>query len=58
MKEEDWLYFEFFLASELGMTVNRLRNELTDTEFIYWSSYYELKTEREKAEMEKSKRGR
>jgi len=40
------------------MTVNRLRNELTDSEFVYWASYYELKTEREKVEMEKSKRGR
>jgi len=40
------------------MTVNRLRSELTDAEFLYWSSYYELKAEREKAEMEKSKRGR
>jgi len=40
------------------MTVNRLRNEITDAEFIYFAAFYELKNEREKEEMEKAKRGR
>ncbi len=37
------------------MTVNRLRNEITDAEFVYFAAFYELKNEREKEEMEKSK---
>ena len=44
------MYFEFFLASELGMTVNRLRHELTEEEFLYWSAYYEVKAKRDKEE--------
>jgi hypothetical protein len=32
-----------FLATELGMTVSRLRQELTDAEFIHFAAYYELK---------------
>ena len=50
------MYFEFFLASELGMTVNRLRHELTEEEFLYWSAYYEVKAKRVKEEMDKIKR--
>ena len=52
------MFFEFFLATELGMTVNRLRTELTDMEFAYFAAFYEIKTEREKEELEKAKRGR
>ena len=31
------------MSCELGMTVSRLRNELTDAEFGYYAAYYELK---------------
>tara|TARA_R100000664_G_C2676624_1_gene86382 strand:+ start:544 stop:666 length:123 start_codon:yes stop_codon:yes gene_type:complete len=37
------------------MTVSRLRTELTDTELIYFASYYELKGEREEAAMNKAR---
>ena len=45
-----------FLATELGMTVSRLRQELTDAEFIHLAAYYELKGKREREEMDKAKR--
>jgi hypothetical protein len=37
------------------MTVNRLRQELTEAEFIYWAAYFENKVEEEKREAERAK---
>lgn len=49
------MFFEFFLATELGMTVSRLRTELTDAEFVHFAAYYEVKGKREKEEMDRAK---
>lgn len=38
------------------MTVSRLRKELTDEELAYYSAYYELKSDRERESLERSKR--
>ena len=45
-----------FLATELGMTVSRLRQELTDAEFIHFAAYYEIKGKREQDAIDKAKR--
>tara|TARA_R100001126_G_scaffold81496_1_gene49908 strand:- start:587 stop:703 length:117 start_codon:yes stop_codon:yes gene_type:complete len=37
------------------MTVSRLRKELTQSEFIHFAAYYELKSEREKEQLDKYK---
>jgi hypothetical protein len=37
------------------MTVSRLRTELTDSEFVYYAAYFELKGERERKEIERAK---
>tara|TARA_A100000172_G_C3010724_1_gene99685 strand:- start:102 stop:215 length:114 start_codon:yes stop_codon:yes gene_type:complete len=37
------------------MTVSRLRQELTQAEFIYFAAYYEVKGEREKEQLDKIK---
>jgi len=37
------------------MTVSRLRKELTQSEFIYFTAYYQLKNEREKEQLDKMK---
>ena len=34
------------------MTVSRLRQELTQAEFLYWAAYYEIKAEREKEQLD------
>ena len=47
-------FFEFFLACELGMTVSRLRTELTDAELVYFAAFYELKADRENKEMNRA----
>ena len=33
----------FFLASELGMTIQELTSKLTQEEYVNWLAYYELK---------------
>ena len=40
------------------MTVSRLRTELSEEEFLHFAAYYDLKSERERQEMEKAKRSR
>ena len=37
----------FFLAEELGMTVQELTSKLTKEEYINWIAYFELKREYE-----------
>jgi len=45
------------LAKELGMTVNRLCNELSAEEMTGWAAYFELKNERDEKQMEEAKSG-
>ena len=50
------MFFEFFLATELGKTVSQLRQELTDDEFIHFAAYYEVKGKREQQAIDEAKR--
>lgn len=34
------LEFEFFLAGELGMTVDELRTRMSNGEFVRWAVYH------------------
>ena len=45
----------FFLASELGMTIQELTSKLTQEEYINWLAYYELKKEYEEKAYEDAK---
>ena len=38
--------------------MSRLRTELSEEEFLHFAAYYDLKSERERQEMEKAKRSR
>jgi len=49
------LNFELFLGTELGKTLQELRKSITQEELIFWAAYYEVKNEREKAEMNRQK---
>ena len=55
LEQDSWLYFEFFLACELGMTVSKLRTELSDAELMYFAAYYELKNKREEQAMNRGR---
>ena len=45
----------FFLASELGMTIQELTSKLTQEEYVNWLAYYELKKEYEEKIYEDAK---
>jgi hypothetical protein len=40
------LEFEFFLAAELGMTVARLRSEMSADEFMRWQIFHGRRSQR------------
>jgi hypothetical protein len=45
--------FEFFLADRLRMTVDRLRAEMSNTEYMAWVAYHSLRAQREEMAMKK-----
>jgi hypothetical protein len=46
------------LATKLGMTVGRLRTEMSNDEFIRWQAYYARKAQREQLAARTAKQGR
>mgnify|MGYP001402555359 CR=1 FL=1 len=46
------------VAEKLGMTLTALNEQMTMEELILWSTFYELRSDEEKAAMDKAKRGR
>ena len=55
MKQDKWLNFEFFLSCELGVTVSKLRTQLTDAELVYYAAYYALKGEEQERAQQRAK---
>ena len=45
----------FFLATELGMTLSQLTEQLTQEELVGWAAFYELKSEEQQAVMDRSR---
>lgn len=54
--ETGGLEFEFYLAEKLGLTVARLRREMSSHEFMQWGVYFGRKAQRQ--EMEVKRRAR
>ena len=48
----------FFLAKELGMTLAQLTERLTQEELIGWAAFYELKSEEQRAVMDRGRTSR
>ena len=48
----------FFLATELGMTLSQLTEQLTQEELVGWAAFYELKSEEQQAVMDRSRTSR
>ena len=55
LDEDNNLFLQFFLCEKL-LHVQEFRNKVTMEELIYWSSYLQLKSEREKAEYDRIER--
>lgn len=47
--------FEFYLATKLGMTVGRLREEMSADEYMRWGVYYGRQAQRKELELQKAK---
>ena len=46
--------FEFYLAQKLSMTVERMRDEMSQAEFVAWSIYYARIAQRRELEQAKA----
>ncbi len=49
---------QFYVAKELGLTLNELRVKMTDTEILGWNAYLSIQADEERKAYEKAKRGR
>lgn len=47
--------FEFFLAQKLAMTVDELRDRMSNQEFTHWHIYYGRKAQRDELELAKAR---
>jgi hypothetical protein len=56
MERDPSLEFEFFLCSKLGgMTVEEMRERMSNEEFVRWSVYFGRKAQREELAMKQAK---
>lgn len=55
-EDEPGLEFEFALAERLSMTVDRLREEMPNSEFVQWSVYVGREGQRQELAAASSKR--
>lgn len=53
METDPTTEFEFYLAQKLGMTVGRLREDMSAEEFMRWTVYYGRKAQREEMALAK-----
>lgn len=53
--DESDLGFEYFLAEKLGMTVARMRREMSSAEFAHWAVWYGIKAQRRQMEIEQAR---
>lgn len=51
MEANPTLEFEYFLAEQLGRTVDELRHTISNAEFVGWYVYYGRKAQREELAM-------
>lgn len=50
---------QFYVAKELGMTLNELRTRMTDMEMLAWNAYFSIiRADEEKKAYEAAKRRR
>ena len=56
MKEDNFVYLQFFIAEQLGYTHKEIREKMSVQELYAWNAYFEIKSEREEEAYEKAKR--
>ena len=58
LKKENQLLAELHVAKELGMSLSRLREEMTYQEVWLWCAYFGLMNDQQEEAMKKAQRGR
>jgi len=58
LRKDGYLMLQFYVAKELGVTLNELRSRMTDTEILGWNAYFSIQADEERKAYEKAKRGR
>ena len=56
LKENSYLFLQFFVAEKLGMTLADLRQKMSVKELYGWNAYFDLKAEQEEKAYEDAKR--
>lgn len=58
LRKDTYLMLQFYVAKELGMTLNELRTRMTDMEMLAWNAYFSIRADEEKKAYEAAKRRR
>lgn len=58
LRKDTYMMLQFFVAKELGLTLNELRARMTDTEILGWNAYFNIQADEERKAYEKAKKGR
>ena len=58
LSKDNWLLLCMGVAKELGMSLRRLLEEVTEEELLLWSAYFGYLNDEQEAAMKKAKRGR
>jgi len=58
LEKDNQLIAELVVAEKLGQTLNELREKITPEELSLWLLFYEIRSDKEKAAMDKARRKR
>lgn len=58
LRKDTYMMLQFFVAKELGLTLNELRSRMTDTEILGWNAYFNIQADEERKAYEKAKKSR
>ncbi len=58
LSKDNWLLLCMGVAKELGMSLRRLLEEVTEEELLLWSAYFGYLNDEQDKAMKKAKRGR
>jgi len=56
LKQNNFVYLQFFVAEQLKLTYKELREKMSIKELYAWNAYFNIKSEREEEAYEKAKR--
>tara|TARA_R100000951_G_scaffold115426_2_gene123471 strand:- start:1809 stop:1994 length:186 start_codon:yes stop_codon:yes gene_type:complete len=58
LSKDNWLLLCMGVAKELGMSLRRLLEEVTEEELLLWSAYFGYLNDEQDKAMKKAKKGR